>query len=162
MLSDIFHKGEKGFKLVARRPEARPFLTSRGGGKEAREEHTPRKSRRKKQEKGGASVNTCHLFLSARNRHRPSFQGEARPSFPKYGTWSTTERRSRLSRSQGPSLLCVTAARFRGGIKSRYSGLSAPTFHSPPWKDVKDYLCYLSGKSRDILLKDEWKMSTKN
>lgn len=32
MLSDIFHKGEKGFKLVARRPEARPFLTSRGGG----------------------------------------------------------------------------------------------------------------------------------
>lgn len=72
---------------------------------------------------------------------------------------------SRVLESQpGPSPPSPRAARHKG-MESRCSP-SAPILHAPPCKDVKDYLCYLSGRSRDISLKgwmkDEYKELIRN
>lgn len=96
----------KGFKLVAKRTEARPFLTHREGGRGRGCEGRDRPRRRERRKKGQPS--------NLQNKRRPSFQGKAHPSFSKYWTWSKTER---LNCSQGPSLPHIRAARRRGNGK---------------------------------------------
>ena len=57
---------------------------------------------------------------------------------------------------------CASKQRDAGRMESRCSGGVLQLFTLLPWKDVKDYLCYLPGKRRDVFLRGEWKMSTKS
>ena len=145
----------KGFKLVAKRTEARPFLTHREGGRgrgcEGRDR--PRKRGRKgKEEEEGTTHPTFRISADPpfREKHIPLFLNTEHEA--KQSAWIAARVPPCHAFEQQDA----------GGMESRCSGVSAPTLHSPPWKDVKDYLCYLPGKRQDILLKDEWKMSTKS